>query len=825
MKKILSLVLVLSLVLGTFSFAFAATPPDVVGEDSEKAVETLMALGVVDGYDDGTYKPEKMVTRAEMVKLIIEAQGYGELAEGSTTTFVDAQGHWAEKYIGFAASMKIVKGYPDGTFKPNEEMSVNEALAMVIRALGYTDEVLKGSWPTNYKVKALDLGLTDDMSSLSGFASRADVAILFYNALEAELVEVYVNSEGLHSIDKTDKMLLSKIGEEKTEKIDYVDVYDADDALTVADGIDLEQYLYNTITYYGTDDYDVAYVSDVEYDTYEGYATYTSTDAITVEIDSDNDKAFSDIATSASFFFNGNQVDDITSISAVATSGAAEVKVVYDDDKGDAVKGVIVWQSEAFQITNEYSSRRPLELQRYLLPEDDDGELDVDSLMVEGDVDTLEEIAEDDIVHLYSSEYLVDGLSTNVAPDKMKIVVARDTFEGKATKKATDFEQVVVGGSTFNLSDFQTDNFSSLVLGESYTLYFDKDGDVFTWTDLEADVVAEGYGVFVTLGDGSVVDDQFGEKSLDDVPAIKIFTSGGDVVTYNIDTSGLSTTYTGISTLGAIALDGNGTTITASAVVSKGALIKYDLNSDDEVSNVTTASINTYGAVFDETEMLLGNYDVVDNTLIFNISVDVDDEDTWEVIEASSLSSNITGQYVNDGFDVETMTVVSGMEVGNVYAAVIDSGLAINSDDDEVYELTLLEGGVEKTYLTSTKEQAYEDFATTDGFVKLSLDSGEVTTVEAIALATSTNTAVKIDTVEDTRIQGTIGEGDYVFKLANDVVVYVIDDGDFEAKSLEYIMKGDYVNVVGTSGGNAVTNSSISSATDVEVIVIDLDLQ
>src|SRR6056297_3151334 len=186
MKKILSLVLVLSLVLGTFSFAFADghLPEDVVGEDSEEAVATLMALGVVDGYGDGTYKPEKMVTRAEMVKLIIEAQGYGELAAGAESLFPDAQGHWAESYIGFAESMGIVDGYPDGTFKPNQEMSVNEAIAMVIRALGYTDEVLNGSWPTNYKVKALDLGLTKDMSSLSGFASRGDVAILFFNALE-----------------------------------------------------------------------------------------------------------------------------------------------------------------------------------------------------------------------------------------------------------------------------------------------------------------------------------------------------------------------------------------------------------------------------------------------------------------------------------------------------------------------------------------------------------------------------------------------------------------------------------------------------------------
>ena len=161
MKKILSLVLVLSLVLGTFSFAFAATPEDVVGEDYQEAVETLMALGVVNGYPDGTYKPEKAVTRAEMTKLLVEAQGYGELAMGAKASFTDAQGHWAEAYIGFAASMDIVNGYPDGTFKPDAVMTMDEALTMVVRALGYTDDVLKGSWPTNYKVKALDLDVTD----------------------------------------------------------------------------------------------------------------------------------------------------------------------------------------------------------------------------------------------------------------------------------------------------------------------------------------------------------------------------------------------------------------------------------------------------------------------------------------------------------------------------------------------------------------------------------------------------------------------------------------------------------------------------------------
>src|SRR6056297_1179499 len=135
MNNILALVLVLSLVLGTFSFAFADghLPEDVVGEDSEEAVATLMALGVVNGYPDGTFKPDRTLTRAEMAKLLVEALGYGDLAEsGTSTSFADAQGHWAQDYIGFAAAMDIVQGYPDGTFKPNQTMTMDEAVTMVV---------------------------------------------------------------------------------------------------------------------------------------------------------------------------------------------------------------------------------------------------------------------------------------------------------------------------------------------------------------------------------------------------------------------------------------------------------------------------------------------------------------------------------------------------------------------------------------------------------------------------------------------------------------------------------------------------------------------
>ena len=100
MKKVLSLVLALSLVLGTFAFTpvFAASFDDVAGEACEDAVNVLTELGVVTGYEDGTYKPENIVTRAEMAVLVVNALGLEDyVTSTATSSFTDMSGYgWAE---------------------------------------------------------------------------------------------------------------------------------------------------------------------------------------------------------------------------------------------------------------------------------------------------------------------------------------------------------------------------------------------------------------------------------------------------------------------------------------------------------------------------------------------------------------------------------------------------------------------------------------------------------------------------------------------------------------------------------------------------------
>ncbi|MBQ7605709.1 MAG: S-layer homology domain-containing protein, partial [Firmicutes bacterium] len=192
MKKVLSLVLVLALVLGSFSMAFAAETKttnmsDVAGNANEGAIVVANDLGIVTGYNDGTFKPANAVTRAEFAAMMTRALAIPESAlKGfKTSSFKDvASDHWAVAYLGYCNSKGIMTGYEDGTARPNQTITVNEAMTMICRALGYTNQAkeLVGSWPANYIALAQQLSLYDDVAA-TGVTDRATAAQIVYNAL------------------------------------------------------------------------------------------------------------------------------------------------------------------------------------------------------------------------------------------------------------------------------------------------------------------------------------------------------------------------------------------------------------------------------------------------------------------------------------------------------------------------------------------------------------------------------------------------------------------------------------------------------------------
>ncbi|MGB4433438.1 MAG: S-layer homology domain-containing protein, partial [Bacillota bacterium] len=142
MKKLIATALAVVMIFGLVSVGFAAAEfPDIEDHEYASSIEKLATLEVIQGYPDGTFKPDDLVKRSEFAKMIVVMLGLeetAELFEGVATVFPDVPGsHWASGYITVAHSLGIINGYPDGTFKPEKEITYHEALKMILTAMGY----------------------------------------------------------------------------------------------------------------------------------------------------------------------------------------------------------------------------------------------------------------------------------------------------------------------------------------------------------------------------------------------------------------------------------------------------------------------------------------------------------------------------------------------------------------------------------------------------------------------------------------------------------------------------------------------------------------
>ncbi len=115
-------------------------PPltDIEGHWAQSSIESLYEKGVASGYGDGRFGPNDPVTRAQIVKMALEA--FGETSAGATSTFTDvAPTDWAAPYISTGTAIGIVTGYDNNTFKPEKTVTRGEALKVILEAAGFTD--------------------------------------------------------------------------------------------------------------------------------------------------------------------------------------------------------------------------------------------------------------------------------------------------------------------------------------------------------------------------------------------------------------------------------------------------------------------------------------------------------------------------------------------------------------------------------------------------------------------------------------------------------------------------------------------------------------
>lgn len=184
MKKIISILLSAVLFLSMSTGVFAKSEKEMAARELEK-------YGIVDARNYlGEIAVDGNITRAEMAKMLVLMLG---LTPGDAIAkFSDVSSdHWAYSFISRAAVFGIINGMGDGTFLPDENVTYQQAIKMVVCALGYgVVAERKGGYPHGYVMTGMDLGLTPSKASMTEEANRGEIFIMIKKSLDVPIMVV-----------------------------------------------------------------------------------------------------------------------------------------------------------------------------------------------------------------------------------------------------------------------------------------------------------------------------------------------------------------------------------------------------------------------------------------------------------------------------------------------------------------------------------------------------------------------------------------------------------------------------------------------------------
>lgn len=733
MKKVLSIVLSIAMVVCLApTMAFAATTSasssaaysDIEGTACEGAVNVLTALKVVDGFTDGTYKPEQTVTRAQMAKLVVTALGVADYATAKTSKYTDmGSATWAIPYVEYASNLNIVNGVGNAKFNPNGTVTYEQAATMIVRALGYTDQCkeMNGTWPAIYVQKAMALGIFEDVvNGGANGANRGDIAIMLFNAID--LPEVYADGDGATQYksgsttftgndNKTFKgtSMLATLNKDGRSEYKIVDEDDADNAV-----YNIRSYVGLAGKVYTNKDGDVISVGDLQstaltgtfnskYDEFTvGDKTYkVANDALKHVVEGSSwsveNVAAAKGETSAktvAYFDNG----EVDSANAIDSKDDLKATVKYNKKitLGAKVSGSTITQIHSVSVWNatsqdlfETSDASVISKSHKLFgkefDEDDNKDIDYSSFELVG-VDSLDKIAEDNVVAVFANGDTIRKVEVGTE----KVTGTFEEFsQGTVTSGQNNGKPATatIAGKTYKTSKAASaasdditswlaasDN-DSVSVGDEITAYLNASGAIFKveLSSASASNYAMVLDYAVTYGTGEDAKKVVNDQSLNgDDSKIKVMTSTGEVVTLTFKNK-------------ADIVGDNGKAVVA-GTLSVGDIITYDLNSSKAVKKVTIKSDANLDSTDKHDITAKGYYDgtaIADNATIFTI-----DDFTTRTSRNSEL---IPAKYI-DSDDADVAKLDSLKDTDNVtnyakylksgrYAAMVINGDATSNDD------------------------------------------------------------------------------------------------------------------------------------------------
>jgi len=203
LKKILALLV--SLVLVCSNVAFAST-------DIDKVVFELTSFGILKGDGDGNLRLEDTVTRAEFSQMVVRMLGYDNLTGGQTSSFKDVPDNsWMSGAVSLLSLLGYVSGDPDGNFRPNDPVKIQECEKILLNVLGYEQIAGNyGGYPDGYTRLATQIRLTEGVPAMpAAYATRADAARLVYNTLYSYPLETYKTD--MSEFKKSDELFVERL--------------------------------------------------------------------------------------------------------------------------------------------------------------------------------------------------------------------------------------------------------------------------------------------------------------------------------------------------------------------------------------------------------------------------------------------------------------------------------------------------------------------------------------------------------------------------------------------------------------------------------------
>jgi len=163
-------------------------------------IEAIAQAGLTSGYPDGTYRPENSVTRAEMAVFLLNGMGVSVPAVDGSHPFSDITGHWAEKYIEELFDQGITGGYPDGTYRPDNLVTRAEMAVFLLKGIGISPPAIDGShpftdiaahWAEMFIEELYDQAITggypDGTYRPQNLVTRAEMAVFLVNTFNIPL--------------------------------------------------------------------------------------------------------------------------------------------------------------------------------------------------------------------------------------------------------------------------------------------------------------------------------------------------------------------------------------------------------------------------------------------------------------------------------------------------------------------------------------------------------------------------------------------------------------------------------------------------------------